>query len=127
MKMAEKKTVKKEKKVKEVKETPKPVVDAKPVVSKDCGDKKCPFHGDVTTHGRVFIGTVIKDKMHRTVNVEWPRSLFIAKYERFEKRRSRVKAHNPACMNVKVGDKVKIAECRPLAKTVNFVVIERLK
>ena len=28
------------------------------------------------------------------------------------------------CIDVKEGDEVKIAECRPLSKTVSFVVIE---
>lgn len=93
----------------------------------NCGDKKCPFHGNVNAHGRVFTGTVISDKMHGTVNVEWPRQHFVSKFERFERRRSRVKAHNPACLKVKVGDMVKIAECRPLSKTVHFVVLEKVK
>ena len=92
-----------------------------------CGDKKCPIHGKVSLRGRIFTGKVISAKMHRTITVEWPRLFFIPKYERYEKRRSRVKAHNPACISVKEGDKVKIAECRPLAKTVHFVVIEKLK
>lgn len=92
-----------------------------------CDDKKCAIHGKITTRGRVFEGTVIAARMQGTVTVEWPRLLFVPKYERFEKRRSRVKAHNPACINAKAGDKVRIAECRPLSKTVKFVIIEVLK
>ncbi|MEN6294046.1 MAG: 30S ribosomal protein S17, partial [Methanobacterium sp.] len=38
--------------------------------------------------------------------------------------KSKIQAHLPDCMNVNVGDSVKIAECRPLSKTKNFVVIE---
>ena len=93
----------------------------------DCGDKKCAIHGKITTRGRVFEGTIISDRMHRTVTVEWPHLLLIPKYERYEKRRSKVKAHNPPCINAKTGDKVRIAECRPLSKTVKFVIIEKLK
>jgi len=92
-----------------------------------CGDKKCAIHGEITTRGRVFEGVVVSDKMQRTVKVEWPRLFYLPKYERYEKRRSRVKAHNPPCINAKVGDRVRIAECRPLAKTVKFVIIEKLK
>ncbi len=33
-------------------------------------------------------------------------------------------AYLPTCMDVKEGDEVKIAECRPLSKTISFVVIE---
>lgn len=92
-----------------------------------CTDAKCASHGKVEARGRIFTGTVISDKMQKTVTVEWPRLFFIPKFERYEKRRSRVKAHNPSCISAKVGDTVKIAECRPIAKTVSFVIIEKLK
>ncbi|MFH8110199.1 MAG: 30S ribosomal protein S17, partial [Candidatus Aenigmatarchaeota archaeon] len=42
-------------------------------------------------------------------------------------RRTRVYAHLPPCLDVKVGDKVKIAECRPLSKIKHFVVIEKIE
>lgn len=93
----------------------------------DCGDAKCAIHGALTTRGRTFEGTVISDKMQKTITVEWPRLYFIPKFERYEKRRSKVKAHNPPCVAAKTGDRVKIVECRPLAKTVAFVVIEKIK
>ena len=38
---------------------------------------------------------------------------------------SRITAHNPPCLDAQRGDKVKIAECRPLSKTKNFVVVEK--
>ncbi|MBN1455027.1 MAG: 30S ribosomal protein S17, partial [Methanomicrobia archaeon] len=41
------------------------------------------------------------------------------------KRQSKIHAHNPPCINAKVGDIVKIAECRPLSKTKSFVVVEK--
>jgi len=89
-----------------------------------CGDKKCPFHGNLSTRGRVFKGKVVSARMQNTVNVEWNRPFYLPKFERYEARRSRVKAHNPACINAKEGDTVTIAETRPLSKTVKFVVIE---
>ncbi|RLG74628.1 MAG: 30S ribosomal protein S17, partial [Thermoprotei archaeon] len=49
---------------------------------------------------------------------------FIKKYKRYERRRSRIPAHNPPCINAKKGDLVKIAETRPISKTVSFVVIQ---
>jgi len=91
-----------------------------------CGDVKCALHGKIEARGRIFVGTVISDKMQKTVTVEWPRLFYIPKFERYEKRRSRVKAHNPPCIAAKAGDVVKIAECRPIAKTVSFIVIEKL-
>ncbi|MBU1597351.1 MAG: 30S ribosomal protein S17 [Nanoarchaeota archaeon] len=94
--------------------------------SKACADKNCPFHGEISTRGRIFSGLVINDKMAKTVSVSWGRKVHVPKYERFEKRRSKVKAHNPECINAKKGDVVKIIETRPLSKTKNFVVIEVL-
>lgn len=93
---------------------------------KECDDKKCPEHGGLKLHGRVFEGTVVSDKMQRTVSVQWPRKQFVPKYERYLLTRSKIKAHNPPCVEAKIGDKVRIAECRPISKTVNFVVIEVL-
>ncbi len=92
-----------------------------------CDDVKCALHGRVEARGRIFTGIVISDKMQKTVTIEWPRLFYLPKFERYEKRRSRVKAHNPPCISAKVGDMVKIAECRPVAKTVAFVIIEKLK
>ena len=93
----------------------------------NCTDRKCAIHGNVETRGRVFEGIVVSDKMQKTVTIEWPRLNFLPKYERYEKRRSKIHAHNPPCLSAKTGDKVRVAECRPLAKTVTFVVIEVLK
>lgn len=73
--------------------------------------------------GRTFEGKVVSDKMHKTVIVEWPRIKLISKYERYEKRRTRVKAHNPDKINAKTGDLVTIRETRPLSKTKHFIVI----
>ncbi len=91
-----------------------------------CKDKICPFHGNLSCRGRTFTGVVISDKMYRTVVVEWARRHYLRKYERYEKRRTRLKAHNPSCINAKEGDIVTITECRPLSKTKNFVLIENL-
>jgi len=89
-----------------------------------CDDRYCPYHGHLRVRGKVLEGSVISDRMERTVVVEYERLFYLKKYERFEKRRSKTSAHNPPCINAKVGDRVKIAECRPLSKTVAFVVVE---
>jgi len=93
--------------------------------SKQCTDVHCPFHGEIRLHGRMFVGRVIKKSSHRTVNVEWPRISYLPKFERYSKRRSRVKAHNPDCIEANVGEKVLIAETRPISKTKTFVVVRR--
>ena len=90
-----------------------------------CTDPHCPVHHNLKTHGRSFTGTVIQAKTQKTATIEWQRRYYLSKYERYEKRRTRVKAHNPECLDVKKGDIVTIKECRPLSKTKHFVIIEK--
>lgn len=92
----------------------------------ECHDIKCPFHGKLSARGRQFTGTVVSTKMRRTAVVEFERLNYLGKYERYEKSRTRLKAHNPDCINAKDGDVVNIMECRPLSKTKNFVVVQKL-
>ena len=91
-----------------------------------CNDAKCPFHGSLSVRGRQFTGTVVSTKMRKTAVIEFERLHFLKKYERYEKRRTKLKAHNPECINTKEGDVVSVIECRPLSKTKNFVVIKKL-
>ena len=93
--------------------------------SQKCNDGNCPFHGSLRTRGKGFIGTVVSTKMQKTAIVEWERRYYLRKYERYEKRRSKVKVHNPNCINAKEGELVKAVECRPLSKTVNFVIVKK--
>jgi len=93
----------------------------------DCTDKKCPFHSNIKLHGRTFTGKIIKADTHRTATIEFPRYIYLKKYERYEKRRTRVHVHNPLCINAKKGDSVIANECRPLSKTKNFVITKIIK
>jgi len=94
---------------------------------KSCDDKNCPFHGNLRIRGRVLDGVVISSKMDKTVVVRRDYQLYVPKFKRYERRHSHISAHNPPCLNVKEGEKVRIAECRPLSKTVSFVVVEKLE
>lgn len=91
-----------------------------------CNDVKCPFHGNLSVRGRQFTGTVTSTKMRKTAVVEFERLHFLKKYERYGKKRTSLKVHNPECINAKEGDIVNITECRPLSKTKNFVIIQKL-
>lgn len=77
------------------------------------------------TRGRKFVGTVVSDKMQKTVTVEWERRKYVPKFQRYEKRRTRVKAHDT--LGCKVGDRVEIAETRPRSKTKTFTVVRRVE
>ena len=92
-----------------------------------CNDSKCPWHGTLSIRGQVIEGRVVSAKAQRTAIIEKEYTLFIPKFERYERRKSRIVAYKPDCIDVKIGNKVKIAECRPLSKTKNFVVIEILE
>lgn len=78
----------------------------------------------LSLRGKHFVGKVVSAKMHKTVVVEWERRVLIPKYERYEKRKSRISAHNPDEINAKEGDTVKIMECRRISKTKSFSVVE---
>ena len=93
---------------------------------KECTDVDCPFHGTLPVRGQVITGKVVSDRMKNTVVVARDYLHYIRKYNRYEKRSSRIHAHNPPCINAQVGNSVRIAECRPLSKTKSFVVVEVL-
>ncbi len=88
-----------------------------------CNDPNCPFHGHLKVRGVILRGKVVSTAMQKTVVVERERLHYVPKYERYEKRTSRYKAHLPPCIKVKKGDEVIIMECRPLSKTKHFVVV----
>lgn len=95
--------------------------------SKGCEDSLCPFHGTLPVRGRIMEGVVASVKMKGTIVVRKDYLSFVKKYRRYARCHSMTPAHLPPCIEVEVGDTVKIAECRPLSKTVSFVVVERIK
>ncbi|MFP4632737.1 MAG: 30S ribosomal protein S17 [Halobacteriota archaeon] len=95
-----------------------------PTPERTCDDDNCPFHGSLSPRGAEIEGEVASTKMTKTVVVEREHEVKVPKYDRYMRRRSRTPAHSPPCLDVEEGDTVRIAECRPLSKTKNFVVIE---
>lgn len=61
--------------------------------------------------------------MQGSVVVQWSEQRKVPKYERYKKVTMKLNAHSTPCINARKGDVVKIAECRALSKTKNFVVI----
>jgi small subunit ribosomal protein S17 len=76
--------------------------------------------------GQTLEGTVDSTSMDKTVVVEREYDVRVPKYDRYMKRRSRVPAHAPPCLDLAVGDTVRVAETRPLSKTKSHVVVERV-
>ncbi|MFH1592550.1 MAG: 30S ribosomal protein S17 [Candidatus Woesearchaeota archaeon] len=97
------------------------------VPSKKSEDRHDPFFGNLGIRGRIFTGTVVSMNSAKTAKIEFSRLIPIKKYERYEKRRTGLLVHNPESLGVEVGDLVRVAECRPISKTKNFVIIERLE
>ena len=94
---------------------------------KTCNDRNCPFHGDLSTRGRVLEGVVVSARMDKTVTVKRDYLHYVPKFKRYERRHSSIACHNPPCINAKEENRVKIAECRPISKTVSFVIVEKLE
>ena len=91
----------------------------------ECNDPNCPYHGTLPVRGQIIDGKVVSVRMDKTAVVEKHYLKYQEKYERYEKRTGRYMEHAPSCFELKVGDEVKIMECRPLSKTVSFVVVEK--
>jgi len=89
-----------------------------------CTDQKCPYHGHLPVRGSVIDGFVKGAKMTGTIVVQRERRVYDTKYERYKRTTHKYSVHLPGCMSVKDGQKVTIAECRPLSKTVKFVVVK---
>ena len=90
----------------------------------ECIDEKCPIHGSLRTRGAVFEGRVVSAKTKKTAVIEIPRLQRVRKYERLEKRKSKIHVYVPECMHVREGDMVRVAECRKLSKTKSHVIVK---
>lgn len=89
-----------------------------------CEDERCPFHGSLSVRGRHFKG-VVKKIVGRRAVIEFKRSVFFKKYERYAKGRTKLHAYIPSCLSekIKAGTLAEIGECRPLSKIMSFVVL----
>ncbi|MDP2628548.1 MAG: 30S ribosomal protein S17 [Nanoarchaeota archaeon] len=92
-----------------------------------CNDKTCPKHGNLKIRGKIFEGKVTKKFLKRVV-VEFERMVYIRKYERYAKARTKIHARLPTCLEneIHVGDLIKVQECRPLSKIIHFAVIGKI-
>ncbi len=74
------------------------------------------------SHTRTLVGTVVSDKMQKTVVVEVRRLKLHPKYKKYIKATSRYKVHDPE-NTYHPGDKVVIGATRPISKDKRWVVI----
>jgi small subunit ribosomal protein S17 len=93
----------------------------------NCNDKFCPLHGHTSLRGRTFKGKVIR-KFPKRVCIEFERTIYIKKYERYSKRKTKLHARLPECMahDIDIGDYIEIMECRPISKIIHFIVVKKI-
>jgi small subunit ribosomal protein S17 len=73
---------------------------------------------------RVLTGRVTSDKMDKTVTVLVDRRVMHPLYKKFIRRSKNYAAHD-AENTCKIGDVVRIEECRPISKRKTWLVVER--
>jgi len=71
---------------------------------------------------RVLQGVVVSDKAHKTVIVLVERRVMHPIYKKFIKRSKKYRAHDEGNA-YKIGDVVRIEECRPISKTKSWQVV----
>ncbi len=75
-----------------------------------------------STKGRILRGTVVSNKMQKTVVVAVRRYTKHPKYGKFILTEKRYKAHDEQNAH-QVGDEVEIQETRPISRDKHFIVI----
>jgi small subunit ribosomal protein S17 len=81
---------------------------------------------DLRNRRQTVVGTVVSDKMQKTVVVEIARLTRHRGYSKRVHRKTRVKAHAEA-NTCREGDKVRLMETRPLSKDKRWRVVEVLE
>lgn len=92
-------------------------------MAEKCEDKKCFRHGGLKIRGETLMGKVVSSKSRHTVIVERETIQYFPKYRKYARGTSHIAAHNPPCINAKVGDMVDLAETRKLSKTKAWTVV----
>ncbi len=95
---------------------------------KECNDKDCPFHGTTRIRGKITSGVVVSKKSRNTVIIRRNYVQFIKKYQRYERRNTRLACHLPDCLRneINLGDLIRVGESRKLSKTKAFIVLEKI-
>ena len=87
-------------------------------------EKNNPFNGSLTIRGRLFEGVVINAKAKNTAVIQKESPIYFKKFKRFGRSKNKIHAHVPSNLSVQKGDYVIAAECRPISKSVSFVIVE---
>jgi len=74
---------------------------------------------------RVLIGTVVSNKMEKSVTVQVDRRVKHPLYKKFMTQSKKIAAHDET-NTLEIGDQVRIRECRSISKSKRFEVIEKV-
>ncbi len=91
---------------------------------RECEDIHCPFHGNLSIRGKLFDGKVTGSKARKTITLQKESAIYFSKFKRYARGKSTIHAHVPGCIDVESGNHVLTAECRPISKSVSYVVVE---
>jgi small subunit ribosomal protein S17 len=72
------------------------------------------------------VGTVLSNKMEKTITVEIERVIQHPKYKKYIRKHTAIKAHDEKS-EAKVGDRVEVMETRPLSKTKSWRLVKILE
>ena len=75
---------------------------------------------------RSRVGKVVADSTEKTIKVEVEGIVQHPRYKKYIKRHTRFLVHDPE-EKCKVGDLVRVEECRPISKTKKWIVREIVK
>ncbi|TXT61367.1 MAG: 30S ribosomal protein S17 [Promethearchaeota archaeon] len=97
------------------------------VKAEDCNDINCPFHGKIRIRGKITKGVVVSKKARNSVIIRFDYVQFVPKYQRYERRNSRLACHLPTCLEdaIELGDRVLVGESRKISKSKAFVVLSK--
>jgi small subunit ribosomal protein S17 len=75
---------------------------------------------------KTVIGTVVSDRMDKTITIRWETRKRHPLYKKFVKKHTKIKAHDVK-NEASIGDLVKVIETRPVSKDKCWRVIEILE
>jgi len=96
--------------------------------AEDCKDQSCPYHGITRIRGKIAKGVVVSKKSKNTVIIRRDYVQFIKKYQRYERRNTKLACHIPDCLTheIDIGDLVRVGESRKISKSKAFIVLEKI-
>ncbi|MFX0040028.1 MAG: 30S ribosomal protein S17 [Promethearchaeota archaeon] len=96
--------------------------------AEECKDESCPFHGSTRIRGKITKGVVVSKKSKNTIIIRRDYVQFVKKYQRYERRNTRLACHLPDCLihEIELGDLVRVGESRKVSKTKAFIVLDKI-